>query len=153
MVVEHSKRRADNHLAVVLRIPRDGETRRPVVFVARKSLLHAHRVLRRENVRGGERDARQRIVQRQRWYLFGDFVVVTHAVVQRDVRPQLPRILREERERLVADAADRIAKALNEVRREAESVLLHRREIWRRRQTRRTELRDERARAKTTEVE
>src|ERR1051325_145975 len=131
MVVEQTERGAYRRFAVAPWIPRNRETRRPVVLVARESLLHSHRILRGEHVGGREIDSRQRIAQRQRRYLFGQLVVVTHAVVERQVATNLPRILREERQRLVADAANRIAEALNKVRRESESVLLHRREVGR----------------------
>src|SRR5689334_14773082 len=94
MIVEDSERRADNGFVFIPRIPRNGKTRRPVVLVARESLLHAHRVLCGEDVSRRQVDARQRIAQRQRRHLYVDFVVVTHAVVQRDVWPHLPRILR-----------------------------------------------------------
>src|ERR1043165_4574810 len=156
MVVEESERSANDRLVVVARIPRNRETRRPIVFVARKALLDAHRVLRGENVSGGKRDARQRIVQRQRRDLFGDLVVVTHAVVERQVRTHLPRILHEEREWFVADAADRITKTLNVVCRETKTVLLHGSDVRRRREHRRRQgakLGHERAGAESAEVE
>src|SRR5215213_1441958 len=129
MVVKHSERRSDDGLAVAHRIPRDCETWRPVVLVARESLLHSHRILRRGYVGSREVNSRQRVAERLRGNLFRDLVVVTDAVVERQVRPDFPRILREESDWFVADAADRIAKPLNEIRREPESILLHRGEI------------------------
>src|SRR5207253_2161295 len=66
--------------------------------------------------------------------LLGDFVVVAHAVIESKIASYLPRVLREPGNRLIADSADRIAEALNKVRRKSQAVLLHGRKVrWRER--------------------
>src|SRR6476619_948036 len=120
MIVKHTDRCANRSLTITPRIPRYRQTRGPVVLVAREPLLHAHRVLCGLNIRGRERNARQRIAQWKSWYLLSQLIVVTNTVVECQVGTHFPRILCEERHRLVADAADWISEALDKVGWEAE---------------------------------
>src|SRR5262249_46502927 len=56
MIVEEAERGANRSLAIAPRIPRHSEAWRPIVLVARETLLHSHRVLCRQYVGSGERD-------------------------------------------------------------------------------------------------
>ncbi len=83
VIVENSERASNWCLAVAPRIPCNRQSRRPVVLVARKTLLHAHRILRGEGLIGRESDSRKRIAQRQCRNLFRHLVVVTNTVIKR----------------------------------------------------------------------
>src|SRR5215211_1558310 len=129
MVIEDSEGSANRCFAVIPWVPGNGEARRPVVLVARETLLHTHGVLSRLNVGGRKRNARQRIAQGQGWNLLRQLVVVTNPVIQGQIGTHFPRILRKERHRFIADTADGITKALDEVGRETKPVLLHRSKV------------------------
>ncbi len=70
-------------------------------------------------------------MERQSPNLFRNFIVIADAIVQRQIRTNLPGVLSEKCYRLVADTADGISESLNEVRWEAETVLLDWREVRR----------------------
>src|SRR5690242_21723379 len=115
MVIENSGRRTNHSLGIPLDVPRETNTWSEVIFVARESLLHIHGVLRRQQISGGKRDAGQRILKRHGRNLFANFVIVTDAIIQREIPANLPRILREPSDRFVPDAADRISESLDVV--------------------------------------
>src|SRR5690242_8553931 len=115
MVIENAGRRTNHSLGVALDVPRETNTWSEVIFVARKSLLHIHGVLRRQQISGGKRNAGQWILKRHSRNLLANFVIVTDPIIQRKIPANLPRILCEPGDWLVADAANRISESLDVV--------------------------------------
>ena len=83
--------------AVTANIPRESQSRRKVVCVARKSLLYIYCVLRSLYVCRRQRDPCKRIGKRCRSDLVGQLHVITHPEIERKVLGDLPRVLNEKR--------------------------------------------------------
>ena len=118
VIVEESVSCANDGLAVIGDVPGKAEARRNVIRVAREALLHAEPVLKSLEICCREADAGERIVKRNWRDGVRQFHVVTHTVVEREISPNFPGVLREEGYRAILDRALRIAEALNEHARE-----------------------------------
>src|SRR6185295_18328712 len=118
---------ATNHgLGISRHVPRKTQTRRPVVFVARKTLLHVQRVLGDLNVGGRQSNAGQRIAETDRCERVRQLNVVAKTVVKGEVFVNLPGVLGKESDRPILDAADGITKALDEHAGKSETISLDR---------------------------
>src|SRR5213594_1988263 len=117
MTVKHPIAGADNGFAVISGIPRQADARRNIVGVARNALNDPQSILC---------FSRDFIHRRKDWC---EFDVITHAVVQRQVRVQPPRILSEQTQRRIAERLVRVSDPLYEYLRHAQAVGLHRAEI------------------------
>ena len=140
MIVEHARGGAHDGFRIAFNIPGETQAWRKIIPVARQSLLHIDRILCGQYVARGEVDARQRIAKPNRRNLLRQLVVIAYSIVKGYIAPNLPRVLREPGHRFVANPADRITVALNEVNWESKTVLLYRSKVGRRGESRRTKL-------------
>ena len=131
MIVEDAVGCANDGLVATVYVPRQTNARRKIVLVARESLLHADRVLSSLQVGRSERDAGQRVCEAYGRNRVRQFNVVAHAVVQRQILTNLPRILREEGNRAILNCAVGIAEAFDEDAGKSKAVGLHGRNRWR----------------------
>src|SRR5579859_4473389 len=113
MVVEQAVRATDYGLAALEGVPGEADARRYVVPVGIEALLDVQRVIRGVGERVGHLEPRR------------DLHVITHAVVEGEVRRHSPRILDEDAVGMVDERILRVADALDERLREAEPVGLH----------------------------
>src|SRR2546423_9555023 len=115
MVVEDACRSAQHGLLIAHDVPGKSGAWRPIVLVARKSLLDAHSVLRCQDVCRRESDAGKRIRETNGRNLLRNLVVITNAIVHVQMATNSPRVLGEESDRLIINLAHRVAETLNKV--------------------------------------
>src|SRR5437762_656137 len=135
MVIEDTECTAHHGLRIAVYVPGEPETRRPIVFVTRKALPDVHCILGSLHITRRKRDSGQGITEPDRSNQISDLVVIPDAIVERHIRPDLPRVLPEESKRFIFYAANRVPESLNEICRKTQSILLYRREVRRRRQS------------------
>src|SRR5580765_5091392 len=124
MVKEPAYCAAYDGLGVPVDVPGKSKPRSDVVLIARITLRYVKRILSDLEIADREGDAGQRIGERRRCKLARIFIVITNAVIDSEAVGDLPRILSEDRYRLVVQRAERISKALNEHARIAKAVRL-----------------------------
>ena len=115
MVVEDACCSAQHGFLIAHDVPGKSGAWRPIVLVARKSLLDADSVLRGEHVCRRKSDAGKRIRETNRRNLLRNLVVITNAIVHVQMPTDSPGILSKESDRLIINPAHRVAVTLNKV--------------------------------------
>src|SRR5581483_875812 len=110
VIVEHAVGGADHVLAIALGIPSDADARLEIVLVGLNAFLDSELV-----VSGGGKTSRRRKLRR-------NFHVVADAVVERQLVAESPGILKVETKRHVLERIARVAGALNQSARYAETI-------------------------------
>src|SRR5712692_11531701 len=118
MVIEKSVTNANRRLAVTHGIPGEGNPRGYVIEITGISLGHIEGFLCRS------------IESRRRLELRRQLEVIAHAIVQSESWIDLPAILDKESHERVVEQSVGIPDALDECRRQAQSVGLHAGETW-----------------------
>ena len=115
MIVEDACCSAQHCLLIAHDVPGKSDAWRPIVFVARKSLLDADSVLRCQDVCRRQSDAGKRIRETNRRNLLRNLVVITNAIVDVQMPTDSPGILSKESDRPIINLAHRVAETLNKV--------------------------------------
>src|SRR5437762_13837638 len=115
MIVEDACCSAHHCLLIAHDVPGKTDTWRPIILVARKSLLGTDSVLRCQDICRRQSDAGKRIRETNRRNLLRNLVVITNAIVHVQVSTNSPRVLSEESDRLIINLAHRVAETWNKV--------------------------------------